>query len=342
MSIPTTVVKEETLSEAIEKAREQLAKEGVRHRSSLGTTLRLFGAIITVPYQSEGEHWYPYWSKTDDEWYQHEFVAKREPIEAIKERKGLFSYRYADRSRFHDAGFGALAATVAITRHLSYIEIPLTSNAELTRFLAAAARHVHPQVILATIAWVGAVRLKEYTQSPERIFDHLALIRRDTLDIIVNELRLRPNSRQAITPSFLYPPIDFINWRVERNFIPPYQDFQLMITPEGLVSIHQHRSLDVKGGIQLDINHDRAWLTEASQALGVPPAKIVTIANDLHEYIDDGGGPHNSKHLTEKTTIRDWLFSVTDGYDPTTVDREAFLAKPRYQTMIEAVLSKTL
>ena len=90
--------------------------------------------------------------------------------------------------------------------------------------------------------------------------------------------------------------------------------------------------MDVSGGAQLDISHDREWGLFISKKIGLPLKRIEIIANNLHLYVPS---ERSNENLTDKTNIRDWLFSVTAGYNPSEVNTKELLKK--YQEKIDWV-----
>jgi UDP-N-acetylglucosamine enolpyruvyl transferase len=121
--------------------------------------------------------------------------------------------------------------------------------------------------------------------------------------------------------------------------VPVYQNYQLYVNfdkkgnPVGITSYHLHRAIDAFGGAQLDINHDKEWGLYASKKLKLPLKKIVIYVNDVWASFDK-----DMQHLSNKTDIRSWLFSVTDAYDPKIEDIDKRLSSPLYKKKIEYTL----
>jgi hypothetical protein len=119
---------------------------------------------------------------------------------------------------------------------------------------------------------------------------------------------------------------------------PPYQLFQLLPADADapLGSIHEHRSLDVVAGAQLDFLHDLRWLSEASHALQRPTGDISIVAHNLHEY--QSLLPAEMGRQQENTTeIEQWLCSVTDGYPSGQGIPPLLLQQPAYATNAERI-----
>src|SRR5258707_15683840 len=120
--------------------------------------------------------------------------------------------------------------------------------------------------------------------------------------------------------------------------LPLYQLFQLLPADPAapLSSIHEHRSLDVVGGAQLDFAHDLAWLGEAVRQVGRPAGDITIVAHNLHEYEDLAPVDEPSAAPME-SEIERWLCRVTDGYHSEAGVPARLLRQPAYASNVERI-----
>lgn len=318
-----------TITQAIEEARKELLERGTIVPSPHGGNRRvIYGHKLEIDEFSERR--YPYWSQKEDEWYQNIFVRK-ETTKPPEQDQGtiLFPYTYAHRARYNDGGLGYLTTFAQTIKPEEGIQT--TSKTRLIQYLKETIKHTHIENILAILSSKRIARflneqifINEFQTDHEMLHNLLKSRRVDLLEQIITELQQDPNSSRAITASFIYPDTDFALGKA--GGIPPYQNYQLFIEGGKLISIHQHRSLDINGGVQLDFNHDIDWGQYASQKLGIPLGRIIIIANNLHAYEGD-------QHLSEKTTIKNWLLKVTYGYDTSQIKPEEILKK--YEKQIE-------
>ncbi len=316
-----------TITQAIEKARIELLQKGTVIPSPHGGNRRvLYGYVLEIDEFTEER--YPYWNKEEDEWYQNIFVRK-ETTKPPEEKQGqlIFPYTYSHRARYHDNGLGYLGAILNQRNSLGLRSILIK---DILEELGSIAHSVHIENVLALLS--TQERINEYQRHANyfrsgSIKQAIKATRVDLLEQAIQELQHDPNSSRATTGSLIYQHLDFALGKA--GGIPPYQNYQLFIEQGKLISIHQHRSLDINGGVQLDFNHDIDWGMHASQKLGIPLGRIIIIANNLHAYEGD-------KHLDKKTTIKDWLLKVTYGYDTTQTSPQEIIQK--YQKQIQQVM----
>jgi hypothetical protein len=209
---------------------------------------------------------------------------------------------------------------------------------QLVELLTQSYQLIHPEIVLAVLSWKGLKLLNFYLENPKILALELQSQRRDTLESVIDEVKQSPATRRAIMPSFTYEHIDHSG---AAGGVPVYQNYQLYVnfdkkgTPVGITSYHLHRAIDAFGGAQLDINHDKEWGLYASIKLKLPLQKIVIYVNDVWASFDK-----DMHHLSNKTDIRSWLFSVTDAYDPKEEDIEKRLNSHLYKKKIEYTLKK--
>lgn len=311
-------------------------KYGGSYRSQRGLVKALKGVVLVINNPLDESENYPYWNQKEDNWYQDNFVRKEtnHPPEILIPGEDIYTYRYAERSRYFDGGLGYIKGVIDLFRSLGINKIDFQDKSELVDLLYRTYKYYHPERVLAVLAWKRQELLNFYLHNPRILDLELQSNRRDTLLSVIEEIKQNPNSRRAITPSFIYEHIDHSG---AAGGIPVYQNYQLYVNfnpqgePEGLISLHLHRAMDAVGGTQLDISHDREWGQIASNTLGLPLQKIVIYSNDLYHYVAENGV---NNHLTSKTDVRSWLFAVTDSYDPKTEDIEKRIASEVYQTKI--------
>lgn len=304
-----------SLKTLLEDARVLIEEKGVHHETQRGTTFSLNNVMLTWENPEEDTASYSYWDKEADDWYQEYFVAKRDandPAALVEEGQPLYSYTYAHRSRFWDGGWGYVMSVIRALQNEGISKIP-HDRTQLEEMLQRAGRHIHLQTILAVLFWMGREDMNRFLPHPEWAEAQLTRMRMDTLQNAIEEIQENSSSRRAVTVSFVYPAIDFA-LRPALS-VPPYQFFQLLpadAVDAPIASSHVHRSLDVAGGAQLDFHHDLSWLREAAAITKRPVGDITVIAHNLHLYV--AGGESENAHLTAKTTIREWLDAVSDGY----------------------------
>lgn len=340
-------------TEVLKKLWDTINNSGTTYKGQRGLTKSIKGVTLVINNPLDESKNYPYWSKKEDDWYQNNFVRKETNLAPEEEvssystpgveyvgtlsPKAIFTYKYAWRSRYYDSGYGHVKAVVEILKRSTIHNLRLTKQ-KLTSLLLTTYQLIHPEIMLAVLAWKGPNLINFYLKNPQVLDLELKSNRVDTLLSIIDELKHSPNSRRAIIPSFIYPKIDQSG---PAGGVPVYQTYQLFINfdlkgnPKGLTSFHLHRSFDANGGLQLDINHDKNWGQIASKQLRLPLEKIVIYGNDVGIYLDS-----DSSHITSKTNIKDWLFAVTDAYDPKTEDIEKRISSEHIQKKIEYTLKK--
>ncbi len=319
-----------TVAQAIANARNEIESKGSIVKStgkSHGTRQVLYAHSMTVTDFDKDR--YPYWSKEEDNWYQNIFVRKETnlPPEELPAKEGyLYPYVYAHRSRYHDDGYGYLAAVIKL---MGQLNADFSTKEGFLQFLQEAARKLHIETILGVLKWQGPM-IEYYLDNKFLLRKQLSAHRKDTLQLTIDELKSGMESSRAVTQNFVYDSID--KWGVlGSGGVPPYQNYQLFVDGDGIVSVHLHRSLDVMGGVQLDLNHDIDWGLIASNELALPLKKVIIVASHLHRYIDGA-------HLDSKTNIKDWLAKVTYGYNVNTVNVDELLE--RYEKKIDFAFAR--
>lgn len=327
-------------SDALKQLWEAIERHGTQYKGQKGTVKSIKAVTLIIDDPLNETKNYPYWSKLEDDWYQDNFVRKEtnDPPEQIQAATSevdtqIFPYKYAWRSRYYDLGYGHLKALVTILKRFKIYDLPagkaglrFKNKKQLTNLLLTTYKLIHPEILLAVLSWKGSKLINFYLKNPQVLDQELSSNRTDTLLKVIEELRKHPNSRRAITPSFIYPQIDHSGGA---GGIPVYQNYQLYINfdkgkPKSLTSFHLHRAFDAYGGLQLDINHDKEWGLIASKKLGLPLEKMVIYGNDVW------AGENNSKK-----DIRSWLLAATNSYDPKVEDMEKRLSSESYKRKIE-------
>lgn len=319
---------------------DSIKQNGTEIQTQRGMAKSIRGVTLIINDISDEKKNYPYWSKTEDDWYQDNFVRKETnlPPEQIIKDADIFTYKYAWRSRYYDGGFGYVKAFISSLGKLEIKKLNINSISQLRDLITQTYRYIHPESLLAVLSWKGSRLINFYLENPAILDLELLSQRRDTLESVIAELKQSPNSRRAIIPSFTYEHIDHSG---AAGGVPVYQNYQLYVNfnrkgePISLTSLHLHRAIDAFGGAQLDINHDKEWGLLASRKLGLPLQNIVIYINDVWASFDK-----NHQNLSRKTDIRSWLFTVTDSYDPKTEDILKRLATPSYKKKIEYTLKR--
>ncbi|MFA6511525.1 MAG: thymidylate synthase [Patescibacteria group bacterium] len=333
------ILSSSSLKKLLEDARTLIIEQGTKTETQRGTTFSLNNVMLTWEKPQEDASSYWYWDKEADDWYQKHFVEKRDendPAVLPLEGQLLYSYTYAHRSRFWDGGWGYVLAVVRALQQAGITSLDQDPHAA-QEAIAAVARFVHLQAVLAVFFWLGPDEINRYLKQPQLLEDMLQRMRQDTLRNAIDEIQNNPYSRRAVTVSFVYPAIDFA--LKPAMSVPPYQFFQLLpaeATNAPVASSHVHRSLDVAGGAQLDFHHDLAWLREAGQFTNRPVGAMTVVAHNLHLYVQ--GDENNNANLTSKTSIQEWLNSVSDGYAAQSNEHVAFMEQDVYKEHIAALL----
>jgi hypothetical protein len=329
-----------SLADLLVQARQALAEQADEHSTQRGPTRSINKVLLTWQAPHTLDEPGLKWTMEEARWYLRAFVEKRaenDPLAPTAPGKLLFAYTYAARSRFWDAGWAQLCLLVAAMRQA---EITLASMYQderaFTEALARLGEQLHLQTVLSLLALYPPAILAHYVEHPELAQATAQTWRCDTLASAIADLASNPHSRRAVVASLCYPHLeDKLNPQMGK---PPYQLFQLLPSEADapLCSIHEHRSLDVVGGAQLDFLHDLAWLTEASQALQRPIGDISIVAHNLHEY-------HNLLQVHEDAQahsdmeIEQWLCSVTDGYQAGRGVPRLLLEQPAYAANAERI-----
>src|SRR5262249_17912363 len=146
------------------------------------------------------------------------------------------------------------------------------------------AEELHLQTVLSLLALYPPALLGHYHDHPELVLGMARAWRRDTLASAIADLAENSYSRRAVVGPLGYPQLE--EELKPQMGKPRYHLFQPLPddAAEPLRSIHEHRSLDIVGGAQLDFHHDLAWLREASGRLRRPVGDITIVAHNLHEY----------------------------------------------------------
>lgn len=327
-----------TPADVLKDVQAAVQTHGTTVRTQRGIVKSIRGATFIINDISNEKKNYPYWDKQSDDWYQDNFVRKETTLapEEIQKGQDIYPYKYAWRSRYYDSGFGYVAAVIAVLKRLKIQDLRFKNESEIIKLLQQTYTLIHPEVVLAVLAWKGLKLLNFYLKNPKNLELELHSQRRDTLESVIEEIKHSPASRRAIMPAFTYEHIDHSG---AAGGVPVYQNYQLYVNfdkkgnPESITSYHLHRAIDAFGGAQLDINHDKEWGMYASKKLKLPLEKIVIYVNDVWASFDK-----DMQHLSNKTDIRSWLFSVTDAYDPKVEDIAKRLSSHLYKKKIEYTL----
>ncbi len=332
-----------SLADLLAQARQFLAEHAADHATQRGQTRSANNVLLTwqAPHilDAPGLRWSP----EEAQWYLHTFVEKHagtDPLIPASAGQLLFPYTYAARARFWDAGWAHLFILVSAMRQHDITPARLAQSlASFTEAVARLGEHLHLQTILSLLALYPPAILAQFAQQPGFARDMARAWRSDAFQSAVDDLASNPHSRRAVVASFGYPHLeDKLSPQMSK---PPYQLFQLLPADADapLSSIHEHRSLDVVGGAQLDFLHDLSWLTEAGQTLHRPLSDISVVAHNLHEY-------HNllpaemGEQAATTPEIEQWLCSVTDGYPAGKSVPPLLLQQPAYARNLERIYQR--
>lgn len=330
----------QSLADLLAQARQFLAEHADQHATQRGQTRSANNVLLTwqAPHMLDtpGLRWSP----AEAQWYLHSFVEKHagtDPLTATSSGQLLFPYTYAARTRFWDAGWAHLSALVSAMRQQAITLARLSqSQPYFQEALALLGEHLHLQTVLSLLALYPPPLLAQLVEQPDLVQAMARAWRSDVFESAVADLASNPHSRRAVVSSFGYPHLeDKLSPQMSK---PPYQLFQLLPADGDapLSSIHEHRSLDVVGGAQLDFLHDLGWLTEASRVLHRPLGDISIVAHNLHEYQSllpaEMGEPDASTAEVEQ-----WLCSVTDGYHAGRGVPQALLKQTAYASNAERI-----
>lgn len=338
----TFSVSSPVLSELLARARTLLAAHAHPHQTQRGQTLSANSVMLTWLAPRElGASELP-WTREEADWYLSVFVHRApstDPLSPVAPGSLLFPYTYAARARYWDAGWSYLYALVCSIRdHGFSLARACETYDYFLRFFTTLAGSIHLQTVLGLLALYPPHVLKTFLANPELALDYARSWRRDILADAIDDLRDNPHSRRAVVSAFSYPHLE--GSLQPQMGKPPYQMFQLLPDDEDmpLSSVHEHRSLDIVGGAQLDLLHDLAWLTEASDTLHRPIGDISVFAHNLHEYRDQpGASPDTPRHDTAYPRIEAWLRHVTDGYRTDEDAPAALIKQPSYAANIRRI-----
>lgn len=313
-------LKNTSLKRLLSQAKEKVIKYGEKRDCPRGAVLSLKGMKLAWENPLEDKDAYFYWNKKSADWYYQIFVAKKKankPEALPNKGDWLYPYKYAHRSRFYDHGWGYLSLLVSLFKKLAIKPEKFgRSKKYFYESLALLGDYLHLQIVLSLL-YAMSFQVKAFLKKEKELKEWLPKIRIDTLSSVIGEIARNPNSRRAVTPSFVYPLTDM---KLKPFYgLPPYQLFQLLPGEKDspLYSFHYHRSLDVEGGAQLDFIHDLNWLQEASLITGRKIGGITIAIGDFHIY------PEAMEKV--KQNITDWLAFVTDGYPAQTGEAKGLL-----------------
>lgn len=329
-----------TPSDVLKDVQEAIQTHGTSIQTQRGVAKSIRGVTLIINDISNEKKNYPYWDKAEDDWYQANFVRKETTLapEEIKKGQDIYPYKYAWRSRYYDSGCGYIVGLLNVLKILKIKKLQLSTQDDLLKLITQSYQLIHPEIVLAVLSWKGIKLINFYLENPKIVSLEMKSQRRDTLESVIDEVKQSPNTRRAIMPSFTYEHIDHSG---AAGGVPVYQNYQLYVNfdkkgePTGLTSLHLHRAIDALGGAQLDINHDKEWGLYASKKLKLPLEKIVIYVNDVWASFDQ-----NMQHLSNKTDIRSWLFSVTDAYDPKIEDIAKRISSPVFKKKIAYTLKQ--
>ncbi len=328
------------LSDLLAEARARLADAAQRHSTQRGATQAVNKVALTwqaphalgvgqLPWSAAEASWYlsaftELDTAEDTGWYLTRFVDKRpenDPAYLAQAGELLFPYTYAARTRYWDGGWGHLYTLLRALREIpGALAGAHTAWDDFRDAVAQLGERLHVQTVLSLLALYPPPALAPYRKNPKLALANANSWRTDQFEQAMADIGANPHSRRAVVGPLNYP-------HLERQLEPqmgkpPYQLFQFLPgdATAPLSTIHEHRSLDLVGGAQLDFMHDLRWLGEACHALNRTPGDITIVAHNLHEY----AAPPADE------TIEQWLCRVTDGYRSGQGIPRHLLAQPAY------------
>ncbi|HEX9069706.1 MAG TPA: thymidylate synthase [Ktedonobacterales bacterium] len=327
-----------TLVDLLAAAHETLLRDGMRHETPRGPTRSL--NAVTLTWQSpDADHALPLpWTARDVAWYLDTFVSghtENDPARPRDTGELVFPYTYAARSRFWDAGWGYLHAAAMTLREAGLHPARLTaSRHDFAATLATLGERLHLQTVLSLCAAFPREALLRWLANPAEVAALMAGWRRDTVASAIDDIAVTPGSRRAVVTSLSYPHLE--DALIPRMGMPPYQLFQYLPgeQAEPLATIHVHRSLDVLGGVPLDLHHDLLWLREAARQTGRPVGSITVVAHNLHLYERPDLADRDGED------IETWLCRVTDGYRTGDETAARLLAEPAYAANADRIWAR--
>ena len=329
-----------SLAALLTQARQMLAEHADEHITQRGQTRSANNVLLTWQAPQVIDAPGLQWTAEEAQWYLHTFVEKHlgtDPLTPASAGALLFPYTYAARARFWDAGWAHLCALVSAMREQEIMLARMYQSQQyFSEVVALLGEQLHLQTVLSLLALYPPAILSHYIERPDLAQAMAQAWRSDSLQSAIDDLASNAHSRRAVVSSWCYPHLeDKLSPQMSK---PPYQLFQLLPADAAapLCSIHEHRSLDVVGGAQLDFLHDFAWLTQASRTLGRPLGDISIVAHNLHEYHSLVQAP-GSEHSPNTSAIAQWLCSVTDGYPAGQGVPQMLLTQPAYAANVERI-----
>lgn len=319
------------LADLLAQAQVLVADRAALHATQRGATQSLNRVALTWLAPQLADRARLPWSVADEAWYLATFVEKQvttDPLTPPAPDALLFPYSYAARSRFWDGGWAHLAVLVEA---LADTQITLSAASAaldaFTELVATLGERLHVQTVLSLLALYPQPLLAQWLRAPDLARQMALRWRTDHVAVALDDIGTQPHSRRAVVGPLGYP-------HLERQLVPqmgkpPYQLFQFLPDDPAmpLSTVHEHRSLDVVGGAQLDFAHDLLWLREACSTLGRTPGDITIVAHNLHAYTE----------TPPDETIEQWLCRVTDGYRRGQGMPASLLAQPTYAANIQRI-----
>lgn len=323
-----TQIAARSLADLLGQAREAL-HDAQTHQTQRGSTLSANLMILTWQAPQIIDQETLIWTAKDTQWYLRTFVdrtTETDPLTPPRSGTLLFPYTYAARSRYWDGGWSYLYVLLrAIRAHDFSLERARESKRYFLSMVSMLGDELHLQTVLSLFHLYPYALLTAYLDRLELVSATIDAWRVDTLKTAIQDIAQNPHSRRAVVNSFSYPHLE--ESLKPQMGKPPYQLFQFLPNdPDApLSSAHEHRSLDIVGGAQLDFAHDYAWLESACRQLKRPMGDITVIAHNAHEYQD-----HANTLPAYAGDIAAWLRFVTDGYAAWQGEGARLIKEPSY------------
>jgi hypothetical protein len=277
---------------------------------------------------------YPYWDEDSEHWYLENFVDEHTGPPEAENQEIILPFTYSWRSNYYDHGWGYVFHVAKLLRQLNYSEIPFTRAEDINELIKETYRAVHPDILMAVIAWIGKQTLEDFITQPDLATAILSFNRQNAVQNIVNKFSHSVLTNHAITPSMFYPATDYFSIFTH---IPSFQSYQVLAvidaknSPIGFETFHVQRSMSAEGNGQLDFCHAAAWAKFIAENTGLPHIRTSIFINEL--YIK------TEKQKVTPTNIKDLVIQATDGYEAAYLDINKRLESAEHVRKVDVILN---
>lgn len=329
------IIQEDTIEKLVKRIYEEVSKHGENITSFEGKLKVLNGVTLILENPSDISERYPYWDEASEKWYLQNFVSPQVgPPETIN-RPIIYPYTYSWRSHYYDQGWGYVFLIATILQQLNYSSLPFSRAEDLNQLISETYRQVHPDVLMAVLAWIGKTNLEQFIAQPDSLSGILSLTRRNVIAEVVAQLQSSTYSNHALTPSMHYIYTDNFGFLNHTPAIQSYQvitDFDSKMNPVGFESFHLQKTMSADGSGQLDFAHDIEWGKIIQEKTGLPLTRITIYVNQL--FLDTKGDQ------TPPQNIMQSLLSSIDGYEAANYDIQKRFETNAHRQKLDAILEK--